>query len=314
MPQSIACPSCGKKVRVPDERVGKRVKCPACGEPFVATPMAAGSDPALEPLPAEPIEDEPAERPQPVPDDEADAWANVRTAFSVQGAAHVLYFLGTMLLFFTVFILMLRAGSTSRTPTADSQLADRFFGLCLVLGGLTVTASWAASVVANCFGASAPVSRGARPLALAGAAASGLVVLKMAGLLVVPFGDHDVGGPLGRTVVGPLLGLASGTLMELVRLVVMALYARSVGRLLRDRTLANLGLYLALATAALYLLVVFLDMFIVLVDDPSKKSDSRALQYLSLFLHALPLLVVQLAGAALLLKGRQTVTRRLPED
>jgi hypothetical protein len=35
MPISVACPGCKKKLKAKDELAGKRVKCPACGEPVV---------------------------------------------------------------------------------------------------------------------------------------------------------------------------------------------------------------------------------------------------------------------------------------
>jgi hypothetical protein len=36
MPVPIQCPGCGKKLRIPDEMLGRRVKCPACTRPFTA--------------------------------------------------------------------------------------------------------------------------------------------------------------------------------------------------------------------------------------------------------------------------------------
>jgi hypothetical protein len=36
MPEVVNCPHCGKKLRVPDTLLGKRVKCVSCGEAFVA--------------------------------------------------------------------------------------------------------------------------------------------------------------------------------------------------------------------------------------------------------------------------------------
>ncbi len=36
MPQLISCPDCGRKLRVPDNLLGKKVKCPGCGVKFAA--------------------------------------------------------------------------------------------------------------------------------------------------------------------------------------------------------------------------------------------------------------------------------------
>jgi hypothetical protein len=41
MPIQVACSGCGKKLTVRDELVGKRIKCPACGTTFEASPGAA---------------------------------------------------------------------------------------------------------------------------------------------------------------------------------------------------------------------------------------------------------------------------------
>jgi predicted Zn finger-like uncharacterized protein len=60
----IDCPSCGRKLRVPDDLLGKAVKCPTCEHTFQstaepqpttpasasATPQTMGSDPAMAPV------------------------------------------------------------------------------------------------------------------------------------------------------------------------------------------------------------------------------------------------------------------------
>ena len=65
MPTQINCPSCSRALRVPDELLGKNVKCPTCSTTFEAS--AEGPPPAPpeeEELPVAP----PARRPAP-PDD-----------------------------------------------------------------------------------------------------------------------------------------------------------------------------------------------------------------------------------------------------
>jgi predicted Zn finger-like uncharacterized protein len=37
MPEAVHCPSCDLQLRVPDELIGKKVKCPTCGTNFMAT-------------------------------------------------------------------------------------------------------------------------------------------------------------------------------------------------------------------------------------------------------------------------------------
>jgi hypothetical protein len=36
MPQIVSCPDCGRQLRVPDNLLGKNVKCPGCGQKFLA--------------------------------------------------------------------------------------------------------------------------------------------------------------------------------------------------------------------------------------------------------------------------------------
>src|SRR4051812_22466469 len=47
MPTTVICPSCRRELRVPDNLVDQRVKCPACGQTFSATAEVRG--PALPP-------------------------------------------------------------------------------------------------------------------------------------------------------------------------------------------------------------------------------------------------------------------------
>jgi hypothetical protein len=54
MPEIITCPDCDRKLRVPDNLLGKKVKCPGCGVMFTAT---AGS-PARGGRPAAPPDDD----------------------------------------------------------------------------------------------------------------------------------------------------------------------------------------------------------------------------------------------------------------
>lgn len=44
MPFSIQCPGCQRKLNVPDTFLGKRVKCPSCGEGFQATQSPPDSE------------------------------------------------------------------------------------------------------------------------------------------------------------------------------------------------------------------------------------------------------------------------------
>lgn len=44
MPRVIQCPSCQKKLRIPDERLGTAIKCPGCGKAIKTKPAASPDD------------------------------------------------------------------------------------------------------------------------------------------------------------------------------------------------------------------------------------------------------------------------------
>jgi predicted Zn finger-like uncharacterized protein len=46
MPEIIACPECARKLRVPDDVLGKLVKCSSCGQTFTAELPAPGPPPS----------------------------------------------------------------------------------------------------------------------------------------------------------------------------------------------------------------------------------------------------------------------------
>jgi predicted Zn finger-like uncharacterized protein len=53
----VSCPDCQRKLRVPNELIGKTVKCPTCGHTFTADPTIQAPPP---PPPPSPAEDRPA--------------------------------------------------------------------------------------------------------------------------------------------------------------------------------------------------------------------------------------------------------------
>ncbi len=81
MPEVVNCPKCERKLRVPEELLGKKVKCPTCSETFTATAAAGGGEappaPVEEPAPRRPRDedfedlDRPSRRP-PRRDDDRD--------------------------------------------------------------------------------------------------------------------------------------------------------------------------------------------------------------------------------------------------
>jgi len=83
MPIIVQCPACGRKLRVPDELLGKKVKCPGCGGTFTGedrtSPPAPSAEPKAESKPPAPsgiaglddlnleLDEEPAPPPPPPP-------------------------------------------------------------------------------------------------------------------------------------------------------------------------------------------------------------------------------------------------------
>jgi len=49
MPQIVTCPDCGRKLKVPDDLLGKKVKCPGCGQKFVGETDDADDETAASP-------------------------------------------------------------------------------------------------------------------------------------------------------------------------------------------------------------------------------------------------------------------------
>jgi predicted Zn finger-like uncharacterized protein len=83
MPTIIHCPSCERQLRVPDELLGAKVKCPTCNGTFDATNDAGPAVPPPQPVPrpTERVSAEPRREPEPDrdelsprPRDHADAW------------------------------------------------------------------------------------------------------------------------------------------------------------------------------------------------------------------------------------------------
>ena len=78
MPIRTDCSSCGKKLRIRDDYIGRRVKCPQCGSAFLAEAVenTAIQAETPKPVPLKSTKDKVAAKPmakkQPPPDDEED--------------------------------------------------------------------------------------------------------------------------------------------------------------------------------------------------------------------------------------------------
>jgi len=68
MPSIISCPSCQKQLKVPDDLIGKSVKCPGCKETFTAQTMGkSAAAPARED-----VVEKPRKKAAPPPEDDED--------------------------------------------------------------------------------------------------------------------------------------------------------------------------------------------------------------------------------------------------
>jgi predicted Zn finger-like uncharacterized protein len=97
MPAIVDCPSCNRKLRIPDELLGRKVKCPTCSTTFdaVASPAAAPPIPSAPPAsftPAPPPLAKPQAAPMPAPPPMANpqvaAGANPQAAMDAPLTAH----------------------------------------------------------------------------------------------------------------------------------------------------------------------------------------------------------------------------------
>src|SRR5262245_40889125 len=72
MANIIDCPSCNRRLRVPDELLGANVKCPSCGTMFTTTTSQPAAPPpvAPQPYPPPPAEVPPRERVSAMPREE----------------------------------------------------------------------------------------------------------------------------------------------------------------------------------------------------------------------------------------------------
>jgi hypothetical protein len=186
MPTLIACPRCQRKLRVPDDLVGKRVKCPGCEQPFTAD---AGTAETLALAPQQPTEERVSELPlaHSERDDEPAAelptrqparsvppanWRLVRRGFTLL-LASVLTYLGSFLLYMggtvcvALAIYAVPRAAKGGGPAAMAP-AQNMMSAFLVIMGLCVFA-WISSfvlwIIGHLMGLAAPHAHGARALA-----------------------------------------------------------------------------------------------------------------------------------------------------
>jgi len=218
MPELTRCPECGKKLKVPDNLIGKQVKCPGCGKPFVASVLSAEPPPAPPrgrseegigeaprprrpapmPAPSEPDEDAPRD------DDRGDddyrgggekaAWTKVVMGTNFQLISWAVFLCAWLEAFLGGLILqsMLQSAMTSAMTGTGSSNMTSFTTTAYAVSGcfqLLFIGSIALVVLAYVFYSSIPQRTGARGLAtatlgLAGGAGAAYLLYLLASFLL----------------------------------------------------------------------------------------------------------------------------------
>ncbi len=202
MPTLIACPRCQRKLRVPDDLLGKSVKCPGCAEPFMAD---VGTGETLALAPTQPGEQGVAERPLARAEEEEGPpaelplrhperplpranWRLIRRGFTLLLAsaltylgAFLLYMVGSTCVALAVFAVPRAANSGRPAAMAPAEnMMSAFlvvFGLCL----LACISSFVLWIAGHLIGLAAPRAHGARTFArLTAALVLGCLVLALA--------------------------------------------------------------------------------------------------------------------------------------
>src|SRR5216683_5682712 len=117
MPQIIPCPECANRIRITDELIGKRIRCPRCNNTFDAmrpsesSPVTTVADPIPEPPSPRPL---PRDLPRPPKQEptlesgaaETGTWEIVLTGVNFQVAGHLLAMGGGLLIFVSFFLII----------------------------------------------------------------------------------------------------------------------------------------------------------------------------------------------------------------
>jgi len=310
MPETLSCPECQRKVRLPDHLLGKRVKCPGCGGTFMATvPAPANTAPVPAELETEPFEavqgrprdqepeddlDFPRDTGADIPAADVSAWFGVRAGVKLQALSHVVLAGGATLLLLLSLISL-----------ASSSLGDNtFMKLLAGLSNLAMQGAWILAVVAGCFLLGTPPRRSARGLALGMLVMSALVVLEMtSGIHSSPAGSGRGGAPFGA-------GIIPAYLAEIARLTVLALLLRAMCLNLGQGGLGTRAQLVALLTACIMPGVFVLTLLIFGVVT----SLSETVVVLFLVLNLGSWIGMLVFGGIVMLGLAQKLDRKLPRN
>jgi predicted Zn finger-like uncharacterized protein len=292
------CPNCDRKLRVPDEYLGKRVRCPACKEIFTAS-TSAETSPASEeslrkpvaPRSAEYEEEQPrVRRRQELPPDDnedddqydeepeessdedepeperrprrrRDDWLKVQNGVSL-----VLVSISIILLTIPAGMVASGIAAAAQAPPPGGgpgqfQARQIGFNIGLWIGLVMGLASEAAALVGYFFCLSAPPKYGAKTLATVCLVLGGASVVAV--VLVFVLTLANVIQPGGLTMGASAVDMVRG-LLALSKFFVFLFFLRAIAKLLREESLGRRTGYLIILNGVFLLGLVVLILIVVL--------------------------------------------------
>jgi hypothetical protein len=274
MPEIVKCPDCNRSLRVPEDLLGKTVRCPSCQVTFKA--QAGPAEPPAPPLPKMEIEedeeravtrkprrktfedhddsDQEREEPdEPEWEDELEEdrpaprkrkgrkgeWRKVRTGLTL-----ILIGIFTQLvalLFIVIGLIVVMGGIANAGPQgggpgpgANAGLVGG--GLVMCVGGIMIFGAFITSVIGNIFCVYVPPLNGARALAITSLILIGLSFLAACGGGVYNATSNPGRGG-GAGGANPFSGI--GNLLSLAQMVVFIFFMRQSAVTLREHGLAR---------------------------------------------------------------------------
>jgi predicted Zn finger-like uncharacterized protein len=317
MTHVIPCPECASRIRIDDEMIGKRVRCPRCDQYFTAnpnesaSPVTAFADPVPEPSNPRTF---PREGPSPRPElgdmspvsTETSNWENVLVGVNLQIAGHILAIMGGIVFLGSALMLDRRSSGSSSE--------DRFPLVGVLLGSVLLAGNGIVSLAANSFALAAPVARGSRSLAIIGLA---LTIL----ILASGFQNHTgMGLRNAATFVDSLVGgnfsivpaMSLGSLLEIARLAVVPLFVHSLAQNMRDRITADKARFAIWCIVIVFLVTLGLELLSHLLkrDGPGKISET-VISFALIFVLSVARLVMLAMGLTALLRAKTSLIRHL---
>jgi predicted Zn finger-like uncharacterized protein len=301
MPETIACPQCQAKIKVPDAALGRKVRCPGCSAAFVAAvsppevveefvveeaPIVTAPSRKRPPIPQPQYEPEPELEPEPIDDgpspkggrsggDGAD-WQGVKAGLGTIMISHIC-FLVSLLLFLIIFLTAMAFASSAPTmgPRGAASSATAmlyvvgFLGLCLQL---TLAATGVCAVVGGCLCLSGPGRHAVRGTATAVIVFSALVLLSASNAMGA-MGMFMGGGGRGSGEPGEAIAGGQSLFLLLIYVVayltLVALLFRAIARSVSQRRAAESAMLLAVLTPPAILGALGFVMLLAMFVPPS---------------------------------------------